>query len=132
MEQTEENIVQSHMPQTQSGTRMSQGLSGVASSKGKEAGRFTALLHHLSIDLLRDSFHALKRQAARRYRWRDLAEVCSRLGDSITRSPLPSAPWRVSNKSVETSLHSEGTATPVGIAALGDKIVQQAVVTILN
>jgi len=29
MEQTEENIVQSHMPQTQSGTRMSQGLSGV-------------------------------------------------------------------------------------------------------
>ena len=63
--QTGENIVRSHMPPTQSGTRMSQGLSGVrqvASVRKQE--RFTALLHHLSLNLLRDSFYALKRQAS--------------------------------------------------------------------
>ena len=63
--QTEENIVRSHMPPTQSGTRMSQGLNGVrqvASVRKQE--RFTALLHHVTLNLLRDSFYALKRQAS--------------------------------------------------------------------
>ena len=58
--QTEENIVQSHMPPTQSGKRMSQGLNGVRqAAKERKQERFTALLHHLSVDLLRDSFYAL-------------------------------------------------------------------------
>ena len=63
--QAGENIVRSHMPPTQSGTRMSQGLDGVrrAASVRKQE-RFTALLHHLSLHLLRDSFFALKRQAS--------------------------------------------------------------------
>src|SRR5262245_43041388 len=62
---TGENIVRSHMPPTQSGTRMSQGLDGVrrvASVRKQE--RITALLHYLSLNLLRDSFYALKRQAS--------------------------------------------------------------------
>ena len=33
-------------------------------AKERKRERFTALLHHLSIDLLRESFYALKRQAA--------------------------------------------------------------------
>src|SRR5271156_2716958 len=63
--QTQENIVQSRMRPTQSGKRMSQGLRGVrqAASERKQE-RFTALLHHLSVRLLRDSFYALKRQAS--------------------------------------------------------------------
>jgi retron-type reverse transcriptase len=45
-----------------------------------------------------------------------------------------STSWSVSGTTVETSLHTEGrwAATPLGIAALEDKLVQQAVVTILN
>ena len=63
--QTEENIVPSHMHPTQSGKRMSQGLNGVRqAAKERKQERFTALLHHVSVDLLRDSFFALKRQAA--------------------------------------------------------------------
>src|ERR1700694_5118627 len=63
--QTEENIVPSNMLPTQSGQRMSQGLNGVRHvAKGRKQERFTALLHHMSVDLLRDSFFALKRQAA--------------------------------------------------------------------
>ena len=50
------------MHPTQSGVRVSQGLAGVrqAAKKGKQE-KFTALLHHLTIDLLRDSYYALKR-----------------------------------------------------------------------
>src|ERR1039458_589279 len=51
--QTKENIVPPHMHPTQSGKRMSQGLDGVRkAAKERKQERFTALLHHLSIDLL--------------------------------------------------------------------------------
>src|ERR1700680_4674467 len=63
--QTEENIVPSHMRPTQSGKRMSQGLNGVRkAAKDRKQERFTALLHHVSVRLLRDSFYALQRQAS--------------------------------------------------------------------
>jgi hypothetical protein len=44
---------------------MSQGLDGVRkAAKESKQQRFTALLHHLSIDLLRESFYALQRRAS--------------------------------------------------------------------
>ncbi len=44
---------------------MSQGLGGVRkAAKESVHQRFTALLHHLSIDLLRESFYALQRRAS--------------------------------------------------------------------
>ena len=73
---TEENIVQSHMSPTQSGKRMSQGLRGVRQvAKERRQEQFTALLHHLSVNLLRDSFYALKRQAAPGVDRRDVERV---------------------------------------------------------
>src|ERR1039457_3289205 len=63
--QTRENIVQSHMRPTQRGKGMSQGLDGVRkTAKERQHGRFPALLHHLNVDLLRDSFFALQRKAS--------------------------------------------------------------------
>ena len=57
--------MQSRMPPTQSGNRMSQGLDGVRQAAWvRKQERFTALLHHVTLNLLRDSFFALKRQAA--------------------------------------------------------------------
>ena len=60
-----ENIHQSGTCPTQSGARVSQGLAGVrkAAREHKEM-KFTALLHHVTVDLLRDSFSSLKRKAA--------------------------------------------------------------------
>ena len=60
-----ENIHQSSTRPTQSGARVSQGLAGVrkAAREHKEM-KFTALLHHVTIDLLRSSFGSLKRKAA--------------------------------------------------------------------
>src|SRR6266576_831365 len=63
--QTKENIVPSHRHPTQSGKRMYQGLDGVRkAAKERKQERFTALLHHLSVELLRDSFYALQRKAS--------------------------------------------------------------------
>jgi RNA-directed DNA polymerase len=63
--QTKENIGQSRMSPTQSGKRMSKGLPGVRqAARKRKRERFAALLHHLSVGLLRDSFYALKRQAS--------------------------------------------------------------------
>jgi RNA-directed DNA polymerase len=74
--QTKENIVPPHMHPTQSGRRMSQGLDGVRiAAKERRQERFTALLHHLNIELLRDSFYALKRQASPGSRWREMGRV---------------------------------------------------------
>jgi RNA-directed DNA polymerase len=55
--QTWENIAQPHMHPTQSGKRMSQGLDGVRqAARERKQERFTALLHHLSVELLREVF----------------------------------------------------------------------------
>ena len=63
--QTEENIVQSRMSPTQGGNRMSLGLDGVRQAASvRKQERFTALLHHVTLNLLQDSFYALKRQAS--------------------------------------------------------------------
>ncbi len=62
-----ENTHQSNTRPTQSGARVSQGLAGVRKAAREHKGmKFTALLHHVTIDLLRDSFGSLKRRAAPR------------------------------------------------------------------
>jgi hypothetical protein len=60
-----ENAGQPNTYPTQSGKGVSQGLASVrkAARENKEM-KFTALLHHLTIDLLRESFYSLKRKAA--------------------------------------------------------------------
>ena len=46
---------------------MSQGLRGVRqAAKERKQERFTALLHHLTVDLLRDSFYALEAEGGAR------------------------------------------------------------------
>jgi hypothetical protein len=62
---TKENDVHHHTYPTQSGIRVSQGSGGVRrTAQAKKQERFTALLHHLTIGLLRESYYALKRSAA--------------------------------------------------------------------
>ena len=57
--QPKENDAQSNTPPTQRGTRVSQGLSGVRRAAGeRRQERFTALLHHVTVNLLRESFDA--------------------------------------------------------------------------
>jgi RNA-directed DNA polymerase len=107
--QTKENIVPSHMHPTQSGKRMSQGLDGVRqAAKERKQKRFTALLHHLSIELLRESFYALQRRASPGVdgvRWQ---EYETGLEDRLIDLHSRGSPWSVSGKALETSLYTEG------------------------
>ena len=57
-----ENVRQPNTSPTQSGECVSQGLAGVRKAAGKNKEmKFTALLHHLTVELLREGFYSLKR-----------------------------------------------------------------------
>ena len=132
--QTKENIVQSHMHPTQSGKRMSQGLDGVRkAARERKQERFTALLHHLSVELLRESFYALQRKASPGVDGVTWQEYETGLEDRLIdlHSRVHRGAYRA-NPQDESLFRRLTAATPLGIAALEDKIVQQAVVTILN
>src|SRR5436305_3922890 len=133
--QTKENIVQSHMRPTQSGQRVSQGLHGVRqAAKKRKQERFTALLHHLNVGLLRDSFYALKRQASPGIDGVKWPEYEPGLEDRLTdlHSRVHRGAYRAQPSRRVYIPKADGRQRPLGVAALEDKIVQQAVVTVLN
>ena len=62
---TEGNTGRPHTRRTQSRDSVSQGLDRVRNAaRQRKKEKFTALLHHVTVDLLRESFLALKRRAA--------------------------------------------------------------------
>jgi len=130
-----ENIGRSSTSPTQSGERVSQGLSGVRqAAKERRQERFTALLHHLTVTLLRDSFYALKRQAAPGVdgvTWKEYEiGLEGRIADLHSR--VHRGAYRAQPSRRVYIPKTDGRQRPLGVAALEDKIVQQAVVTILN
>jgi RNA-directed DNA polymerase len=130
-----ENIAQFNMQPTQSGKRMSHGLDGVRkAAKERKQERFTALLHHLNVDLLRDSFYALQRKASPGVDGVTWQEYESGLEDRLVdlHSRVHRGAYRAKPSRRVFIPKADGRQRPVGIAALEDKIVQQAVVTILN
>jgi group II intron reverse transcriptase/maturase len=120
---------------TQSEKHVSQGLTGVrkVARENKEM-KFTALLHHLTVDLLRESFYALKRKAAPGadgVTWQEyetgLEDQLIDLHSRVHRGAFRAKPSR--RVYIEKE---DGRKRPLGVAAVEDKTVQQAVVTILN
>src|SRR5581483_9434776 len=95
--------------------------------------RFTALLHHVDIDLLRAAFSWLKRDAAPGVdglTWREYEQnVEARLVDlhaRVLRGAYRALPSR-------RKFIPKGTGhPPLGVAALEDKTVQRSVVEVLN
>ena len=120
---------------TQSGARVSQGLAGVRRVAQEQPGtKFTALLHHLTVDLLRESFYALKRKAAPGVDGVTWSEYETGLEDRLIdlHSRVHRGAFRAQPSRRVYIQKEDGRERPLGIAALEDKIVQQAVVTILN
>jgi len=131
----QENSVESSTRPTPSGKRVSQGLGGVRRvARERKQERFTALLHHLTVDLLRESYYALKRNAAPGVdgvRWSEYEDgLEGRLIDLHGR--VHRGAYRTQPSRRVYIPKADGRERPLGIAALEDKIVQQAVVTILN
>ena len=95
---------------------------------------FTALLDHVTIDSLRDAFLALRRRAAAGVdgvTWQDyetgLEGHLQDLRSRVHRGTYRALPVR--RRFIPMP---DGRQRPLGIAALEDKIVQRAVVTVLN
>src|SRR6201998_1635978 len=130
-----ENAGQPNTYPTQSGKGVSQGLAGVrkAARENKEM-KFTALLHHLTADLLRESFYSLKRKAAPGVDGVTWQEYETGLEDRLIdlHGRVHRGAYRALLSRRVYIQKEDGRQRPLGVAALEDKIVQQAVVTILN
>src|SRR6202162_2513339 len=132
---TKENIEQTTASQTQSWVNASSGLFGVREAAKREGKtRFTALLHHVTVALLLESFYALKRDAAPGVdgvTWKEYeTDLDKRLEDLHGR--VHQGTYRAQPSKRAYIPKADGRERPLGIAALEDKIVQHAVGTVLN
>jgi RNA-directed DNA polymerase len=133
---TEGNTGQPRTQRTQRRASVSPGLDRVRhAARQRKKEKFTALLHHVTVDLLRDAFLALKRRAAPGVdgvTWQDyeadLEGNLQALHARVHRGTYRAQPVR------RRFIPKPGTdkQRPLGIAALEDKIVQRAVVVVLN
>jgi len=131
----EGNANQQSTHRTQCRERVTQALGRVRqAAKARRKERFTALLHHVNIDLLRLSFYALKRNAAPGVdgvTWQDYeSDLASNLQDLHTR--VHRGAYRAKPSRRKYIPKPDGRQRPLGIAALEDKVLQRAVVAVLN
>jgi len=132
---TKRNVGEQSTHQTLGWARVSQALDRVRkAARQKEKEKFTALFHHLSIDLLRKAFLALERNAAPGVdglTWQtyaadldlNLTDLHARVHRGAYRA-LPSRRTYIPK--------ADGRQRPLAVAALEDKIVQRAVAEVLN
>lgn len=125
-----------NMDRIQSRKTMQSALERVrrAARKDKEL-RFTSLLHHVyNLDTLRSSFWSLKKDAAPgvdgqtwRHYEENLEEYLRNLSGRVARGGYRAKPVRR-----VFIAKDDGRQRPLGVTALEDKIVQRAVVEVLN
>src|ERR1039458_2160413 len=132
---TKENTLEPNSRRTPSRESGPSGLERVREAAKKDGKqKFTALLHHVSIDLLRESYYSLKRKAAPGVdgmTWREYGEdLEGRIGDLHGR--IHRGAYRARPSRRAWILKSDGRKRPLGIAALEDKVVQSAVGKVLN
>jgi len=132
---TEGNVGQEASRRTQSRGGESNRLAGVRrAARRDKCARLTALLHHVTPALLKESFEQLKREAAPGVdgvTWHEYERgLEGRLEDLHTR--VHRGTYRA-QPSLRTWIpKADGRQRPLGIATLEDKIVQQAVKTVLE
>jgi len=130
-----ENAVSATCPGLRAGVSVPSALDRVrrVARQDKEA-RFTALLHHVDVDRLRAAYWALEPKAAPGadgVTWRDYGEDLEAnlrdLHDRVHRGAYRARPSRR-----VYIPKADGRQRPLGVAALEDKLLQRAVVEVLN
>jgi group II intron reverse transcriptase/maturase len=96
--------------------------------------RFTALLHHVDVPLLIQSFYSLKSEAAPGSDGVTWQQYEADLGDRVEdlHRRIHAGSYRATPARRAYIPKADGQMRPLGIAAVEDKIVQRAVVTVLN
>jgi group II intron reverse transcriptase/maturase len=113
-------------------------LSGIErvreAAQNRKGEKFTALLHHIDAPLLREAYFWLKRDAAPGVdgmTWESYGEdLDARLRDLESR--IHKGTYRAQPSLRAYIPKPDGRQRPLGIAALEDKIVQRAMVEVLN
>jgi RNA-directed DNA polymerase len=122
-------------PGHSAGPDVSNGLDRVreAAQKDKDA-RFTALLHHVDLDRLWKAYWAIRPEAAPGVdgvTWEDYGQnLESNLRDLLAR--VHSGAYRASPSRRVYIPKADGRQRPLGIATVEDKVLQRAVVEVLN
>ena len=133
--ETKGNAGQQSTCRAQSRVSVSQALERIRKvAKERKKEKFTALFHHISIDLLEEAFFELKEDAAPgvdRLTWKDYEAELERnledLHDRVQRGAYRALPSRR-----VYIPKPDGRQRPLAVAALEDKIVQRAMVALLN
>jgi RNA-directed DNA polymerase len=132
---TEGNAGQQRTRRAQDRASVSQALDRIRqAARHRRKERFTALFHHLSPEMLRTAFFALKREAAPGVdglTWRayaaDLDHQIEDLHARVHRGAYRALPSR--RRYIPKA---DGNQRPLAVAALEDKIVQRATAAVLN
>ena len=132
---TKGNAEQQSTHRAQNRARVSQALGRVRqAARQRKKERFTTLLHHVDVDLLREAFFVLKKDAAPGVdgvTWRDYeADLERKLIDLHAR--VHRGAYRALPARRRYIPKPDGSERPLAIAALEDKIVQRAVLAVLN
>jgi len=133
--EAEGNASQQSTGRAQSRGTVSQALERIRqAARQRKKEKFTALLHHISIELLGEAFFELKEDAAPGVdglTWRtyeaDLDRNLTDLHERVHRGAYRALPSRR-----VYIAKPDGRQRPLAIAALEDKIVQRATVAVLN
>src|ERR1700716_915420 len=133
--ETKGNADQQTMPWAQSQTSMPRALDRIREvARERKKEKFISLFHHISIDLLAEAFYQLEVDAAPgvdRLMWKDYeAELERNLEDLHNR--VQSGAYRARPSRRVYIPKPDGRQRPLAVAALEDKIVQRAVVALLN
>ena len=131
----EGNTDGSTRPGHRAGVSVPNGLDRVreAARKDKDA-RFTALLHHVTVDRLRAAYWVLNPKAASGVdgvTWKTYGQDLEGNLQDLHRR-VHSGAYRASPSRRAYIPKADGRQRPLGIATLEDKIVQRAVVEVLN
>jgi RNA-directed DNA polymerase len=132
---TEGNAGQQSTRRAQDRESVSQALERIrTTARQRKEERFTSLLHHINIELLRLAFFDLRRDAVAGVdglSWqdydRDLERNLEDLHGRVQRGAYRALPSRR-----QYIPKADGRQRPLAIAALEDKIVQRATVAVLN
>jgi len=129
------NVGEQNAHRTQRRVRAPSALGRVREAARKDTKRkFTALLHHVTVEGLRTAYLSLSRRAAPGtdgVTWRTYGEgLEARLVDLHAR--VHRGAYRAKPSRRVYIPKADGRQRPLGIAALEDKIVQRAVVEVLN